>query len=74
MGKSAGSNQPMKMMLSAEYFTLRYFGQKAINTAAWNENGPQKQMHNIYLIFNIQREVTPQIHMTFNRLTIISEN
>jgi len=41
MGKSAGSDQPMKMMLSAEYFTLRYFSQKAIYTAAWNEKGPQ---------------------------------
>jgi len=32
MGKSAGSNQPMKMMLSAEYFTMRYFSQKTIYT------------------------------------------
>ena len=30
IGKSAGSNQPMKIMLSAEYFTLWYYSQKAI--------------------------------------------
>jgi len=34
MGTSAGSNQPIKMMLSAEYFTLWYFGPKAINATA----------------------------------------
>jgi len=34
MGKTADSNQPMKMMLSAEYFTLWYFSQEAIYITA----------------------------------------
>ena len=43
MGKSAGSNQPMKMILSVEYFTLWYYSPKAIYTTAWNKKGPTKK-------------------------------
>jgi len=50
MGKSAGSNQPMKMVLSVKYFTLWYYSPKAIYTTAWNRNGPEINAHKHLII------------------------